>query len=191
MSKIKERINQILKEWEKDLEKSSWNWNPNTRELCLEFRSDPNSEVGFGEHHPTSQVYFNIRKHEEDGLNEFHEEVKEAKPKIFEKLERMARIVYRENTNNDPRSFEHTVDTCHEEGVVDFQVSVTDSMTKEILALNEEEKEFLAGVLETQGFEYISQEASILRTVVPWEEAQSRTKKNLVLLRELLQKLRT
>ena len=64
-------------------------------------------------------------------------------------------------------------------------------MTKEILVLNEEEKEFLAGVLETQGFEYISQEASILRTVVPWEKAQSQTKKNLVLLRELLQKLRT
>lgn len=63
-------------------------------------------------------------------------------------------------------------------------------MSKEILILTEEEKEFLAIVLETQGFEYVSQEAAILRAVVPFEEAQSLTKKNLVLLRELVQKLR-
>lgn len=64
-------------------------------------------------------------------------------------------------------------------------------MAKEILILTEEEKEFLAVVLETQGFEYVSQEASILRAVVPFEEAQSLTKKNLILLRELVQKLRS
>ena len=63
-------------------------------------------------------------------------------------------------------------------------------MSKEILILTEEEKEFLAIVLETQGFEYVSQEASILRAVVPFEEAQAQTRKNLVLLRELVQKLR-
>ena len=61
---------------------------------------------------------------------------------------------------------------------------------KEVLTLTEEEKEFLAIVLETQGFEYVSQEASILRAVVSWEEAQSMTRRNLVLLRELIQKLR-
>jgi len=64
-------------------------------------------------------------------------------------------------------------------------------MAKDILILTEEEKEFLAVVLETQGFEYVSQEASILRAVVPFEEAQSLTKKNLILLRELVQKLRS
>lgn len=63
-------------------------------------------------------------------------------------------------------------------------------MSKEILILTEEEKEFLAIVLETQGFEYVSQEAAILRAVVPFEEAQAQTRKNLVLLRELVQKLR-
>ena len=58
------------------------------------------------------------------------------------------------------------------------------------MILTEEEKEFLAIVLETQGFEYVSQEAAILRAVVPFEEAQAQTRKNLVLLRELVQKLR-
>lgn len=126
MSKIRERVNQILEEWEKELENSSWNWNPNERELCLEFKADPHSEVGFGNDDPMYQVYFNISKHDGDDSAEFHEEVNEAKFKILEFLERMVWTVCQENTGNDPCSFEYKVNTQHLGDEVDFEVTVTD-----------------------------------------------------------------
>lgn len=126
MSKIKERVNQILEEWEKELENYSWNWDPSEGELCLEFKSDPNSEVGFGNDYPMYQVYFNISMHDEDDRAEFHQTVYDARFEIFRNLERMAWTIVQENTRYDPCSFEYKVDTQHLGDGVDFEVTVID-----------------------------------------------------------------
>jgi len=129
MSKIKERVKQILEEWEKELNESTWNPDPGARELCLEFRADPNSEVGFGED-KNYQAYFNISMHDEDNEAEFHRAVYDARFEIFRNLERMAQTIVQENTNNDPCSFEYKMDTSHHGSDVDFQVSVIDYFPK-------------------------------------------------------------
>lgn len=117
MNKVEERVKQILEEWEKELKEFTWNDSPDDGELCLEFKADPHSKVGFGKDDPMDQVYFNISKHDEDDEDEFHEAIYEARFKIFELLENMARIVCQENTDKDSCSFEYQMD---------LQVSVID-----------------------------------------------------------------
>ena len=125
MNEIEKRINQILEEWKKELENSSWNHDPRARELCLEFKADPNPEVGFGQDQ-NYQVYFYISMHDEDDRAEFHQAVYNARFEIFRNLERMARTIVQENTHNDPCSFEYRMDTQHLGNEVDFQVTVID-----------------------------------------------------------------
>lgn len=125
MNEIEKRIFLILEEWKNNLDESTWNWNPSEGELCLEFKADPNSEVGFGIYQ-NHQVYFNISKHEEDDSAEFHQTVYDARFEIFRNLERMAWTIVQENTNNDPCSFEYKVDTHHLSAGVDFEVTVID-----------------------------------------------------------------
>ena len=67
---------------------------------------------------------------------------------------------------------------------------ITEQKDPKLEALTLDEVEFISAVLETQGFQYVSQEASVLKAIRPWEEAQSRTQKNLILLRDLMLKFR-
>lgn len=67
---------------------------------------------------------------------------------------------------------------------------LTEQKDPKLEALTMDEVEFISAVLETQGFQYVSQEASVLKAIRPWEEAQSRTQNNLILLRDLMLKFR-
>ena len=129
MNEIEERISNILAEWKKKLEESTWNLNPGAGDLCLEFKADPNSEVGFGNDYPMYQVYFNISMHDDDEEGEFHQAVYDARFEIFRNLERMAWAIVQENTNNDPCSFEYKMDSSHLGSEVDFQVTVIDYLS--------------------------------------------------------------